>query len=336
MFSEVLKIVPKLDPAAMASLERNLSSRFTKVAKKFGSGLKSAILGGGIVALAGGVINKLLNPLQETQAALDKILSKGDDLNTNAQQFNTTPGKLLKLQAAATGTGLDHENLNMLLIKFQSAIAEAKADPTKQTSVRKFANETDTAEAFFNFMQQLQKLDKNKQILVQQEVFGEKQIGKMSEFLNLDFNKFFTNIGAKGSKFYDPGAKKIGDLKDLEDQLKAQRELSDFQKKSTIVNKSMVTAQAKSENIALEQENKRLRSYDDLRVAAEFTEKMANSAENTYLFLLKELQGTFGVLTTIADRVGEVVTSIKAWRDRMDKFITGSRLFKGIFGGGDK
>jgi hypothetical protein len=337
MFSEVLKIVPKLDSTALNSLENGLSSRFKKVATKFGSGLKSAILGGGILALAGGVINKLLNPLQETQAALEKILQKGDEVNTSAQQFGTTPGRLLKLQAAATGAGLDHGNLDMLLVKFQTAISEAKADKTKDTSVRNFVNETDMAEAFTAFIGELRKLDKNKQIQVQEEVFGERQIGKMSSFLNMDIPKFLNDtIKAKPAASFDEGAKNVGQLNDLSNQLKAQRELSDFNKKSKIVNASMVNANNQSEKIALEQENKRLASYDDLKAAAAFMEKISNKSEDTYLFLLHELQGSFKLFSDISDKISSLLSVVISWRDGFEKWVKNSRLFRGIFGGGDK
>lgn len=268
MFSEVLKIIPKLDPKDLANMEKSLQSRFTKLAKGFGKGLGNAIKGGGIAGIALGLIDKLLNPLKEVQEAIDRTLKTSDDLATNANQFNTTTGKLFKLVQLAKATGLDQDNLFQLITKYQTAVAQAKADPNDASvsSVRNFTSQPDTAEGFFEFIQSLQKMSKDQQVLVQQQIFGEKQILRMADFLQSDFPKLFSQVGldkVKSEKLTN-SIEKLAGLNDLADALTARREVQDIQSKSGIITENMIRARDKSERLNLEKENKRIQSYENL------------------------------------------------------------------------
>lgn len=238
MFSEILNIIPKLDEKEMRKMQQTLSSRFTKIAKGFGKGLASAITGGGIVALGGMLINKLLNPLKETQEIIDKMLKNSDDVVTNANQFQTTAGGLFRLQSAATATGLEKDSLYMLLTKFQTALAEARQDPTKETSVRNFTGYKDTAEAFLQYIQAIAKLSPDQQVLAQKEVFGEKQILKMSDFLNANFKELFNRLGGPTTKNLSNDLKQNAFLNDEADLRTAKREIDDLTQKSRLFRKS--------------------------------------------------------------------------------------------------
>jgi hypothetical protein len=56
------------------------------------------------------------------------------------------------------------------------------------------------AEAFFEFVQSMQNLTDTQKSLVQQEVFGERQILKVSEFLNADFRKISREVGGPSAE----------------------------------------------------------------------------------------------------------------------------------------
>jgi hypothetical protein len=317
MFKEILKIIPKLDSAALRAMQNALQTRFTAVAKKFGKGMLNAIKGGGVAGIVLGLVDKFLNPLKEVQEALDRTLAQGDDIVTNAKQFGTTAGKLFKLQELGRSTGLDPDQLFTLINKFQTAVAEAEADKTKDTSVRAFVGEQDMAEAFFEFIQQLQKMDKNQQLLVQQEVFGEKQILKMADFLQTDFAKQINLIGAKGSEIYTPGLIKAADLKDLKDAFEARRNLDDSVTKGRIINEGMITSQDRIAKEELRRENARLASYQSLSSISENTNKI-------FALLEKGLLALADLLTNVKQMAALV------------KKLAPSRLLKGLFGGGDE
>lgn len=264
MWKEVLWLQPKLNAAEMSGLERALNSRFARVAKKFGKGITAVFTGGGIAALGLSLVDKLLNPLKETQEAIDRTLKSSDDIVTNAKQFGTTAGKLFRLQQLAKSTGLDENSLDVLLTKFQGAVAEAEADKTKETSVRNFVGEKDMAEAFFEFIQSLQKMERNEQVRVQQEVFGEKQVLKMADFLQTDFRDQTRRLGGPTASQLTPGLEKLAGLNDEKDILSARMTVADTFKKAQLINADMVKMQAEAEQRALNKENANIQGYKDL------------------------------------------------------------------------
>lgn len=319
MFKEILQIVPQLSSSDLNNMEQSLGKRFGNIAKKFGKGLLGAIAGGGIAGLALGLVDKLLNPLKEVQEAIDKTLNRGSDLAVQAKQFNTTAGELAKLQAFGQAKGIDPESLNHLIEKFQSAVSEAVADPTKQTSVRKFVGEKDTAQAFFDFIQGLQKLDKNKQIQVQQEVFGEKQILRMSEFLNADFGKLNDKFKGISTDRITKDVAKVDNLDELNKTLGAVRGLKDFNDKAEKMNANMIILRNDQEKRKLEIENKQIGSYESLaNIEAASTE------------ILDTIKSGILTLTNLLVKVTNLAENVKK--------VTSSPMVRGIkklFGGGD-
>lgn len=315
-----------MDSSDLKKLEDQLQSRFTKISKKFGKGLMDVLKGGGIAGLALGLIDKLLNPLQAVQESIDRMLKTSDDLATQANQFNTSSGKLFKLVQIGKSAGLDQEGLFTLITKFQTAVAQAKADPNDQSvsAVRNFTNEKDTALNFFNFIQSLQKLDRNQQLLVQQQVFGEKQIGKMSEFLNLDFAKQFraTGLDNQSSETFTKSIDKMAKLSDLADILKVKNENKDIIDKSRVINESMIKQRAKSDALALEKENLQIKSYNDLAAISDTVSKI--------MLIVGQGVGLIGKL------INMVTPFINQATDFMQKFLKSPlmRGVRGLFGGG--
>lgn len=285
MFSEILKIKPKLDEKDLQSVERTLNTRFARIAKKFGGGIKNVLMGGGIAGLAIGLIDKILNPLQEVQESIDRTLKKGDDLATYAEQFNTSAGNLARLQAFGQATGLEPEGVRVLLGKFQAAVSQAAADPGKPSAVAKFVGRTDTAEAFFEFVQSMQKLTPTSRNLVQQEVFGERQILKSAEFLNANFAKLAVQIGGPTSEELTKAAKKIADLSDKADIMASGRGLIDLKTKGDLLGESNILEIEKAARMDLARENKRLASFDDLKRIAMASDKIVKVLEDGYLKL---------------------------------------------------
>lgn len=284
MFTEILRIIPNLSDSDVSKMEKNLNKRFTNIAKKFGSGLMSIIKGGGIAGLAVTLIDKILNPLKEVQEAIDKALNKGDDLATYAKQFGTTAGNLARLQSYGKASGLDAEGIRLLLGKFQSSVATSAANPGTLTATSNFVGRKDTAEAFFEFIQAMQKLTPVQQNLVQQEVFGEKQILKASEFLHQDFNmltKMFSK--APSTEALSNAAENLGSLSDMKDLKTAQREERDLITKARLIGPKTITDLSKGDDVEMARENKRLASFDDLKKISLAADKMAKLFEDAYL-----------------------------------------------------
>lgn len=322
MFSEILKIIPKLDEKDLAAMQKNLQGRFTKIAKKFGGGLMDIIKGGGILGIATTLIDKVLNPLKEVQESIERTLQKGDDLSTYAKQFSTSIGNLARLQAVGKATGLDEEGVRTLLGKFQSSVSTAAQNPGEITSVSAFVGRKDMAEAFFEFIQSMQKLTDVQRNLVQQEVFGEKQILKASSFLNADMPNLLRRIGGPTEQELSMAGGKIGGLKSMQDVLTAKRELQDLKDKADRMDGSNIVQMARGTDVDLARENKRLGNFDDLKKISMATDKLVKILEDGYLKL--------------APLLGEGLPALISYAEGMATAAKASRSLKGMAPGNGK
>lgn len=317
MFSEVLKIIPKIDNAAAANMERSLSSRFKNVSKKFGGALKVAA----VASLGSAFVSQILSPLNDVKATLKATLTKADDIVTYAAQFNTTPEKLAKLQSFASLKGLEADNLYMLLNKFQGAIANAKADPTKPSAVRNYTDIPDTADAFFEFIQALQKLTPIQQNLVQQSVFGEKQILKMSEFLQSNFKQSESALSKVNFKNLGVALTALESLESDQKTAEVLNGLQDLIQKSLVINSGTIQAESLADRLKNARENKQISDFaaiSDLNNQMEEMKEMLRSATTTFL-------KDFPVI------MQSVKQSIKGW-EMIAKALPSSRGVKYGFG----
>lgn len=308
MFSSILKIIPRLEASALRNMERTLNGRFARIARSFGRGIINIFRGGGWLGAAMVLIDRILNPLKEVNDSIDRMLQASDAIATNATHFNTTTGRLLKLTSLAKSTGLDENSLFMAMNRYQGAIAEAAADPNRPSAVRQFVGIEDTAEGFFEFIQSLKKMTTNERQLVQMEVFGERQILKMAEFLQLDFAKRYSELGFNDMRT-DKLSKATDHLAGLEDYqavLRTKTGIQDMFNKSGIINKGMIESQDQQERRKLQKTNVDMANYNNL----------AKVAKASDLIIEQVQKATIGIGTLVIE-VAELVGSIKktrAWR----------------------
>lgn len=321
MFSFIMKIFPRIDQKELNKMEKQLQSRFTRVAKRFGKSLSTMMKSGGLWGAAFALINKILNPLKDVQESIDATLKSSADIVTNAKHFGTEAGKLFKLQQLAQSKSVDESSLYDILQKFQTAIAKAENDPSEPSAVRQFVGQKDIAEGFFEFIQSLNKMDKNQQILVQQSVFGEKQILKMASFLGTDFADQIKKIGARDGKVYTPALEKLDHLADLTDVLTARRSLQDRIDKASVMNEGLVRAKDKMDRAALARENQRIKSYEDLAAIQETSEKIMGLMEQGLALIGK-------LVNTITPTINKIAESLSK--------LSNSKMMRGLFGFGKK
>jgi hypothetical protein len=317
LFKEILKIFPQVDSASLGKMERTLNGRFARVAKKFGKGIIGSLIGGGLLGAAVGVIDKLLNPLKEVQEAIDRTLQSADDIVSNAEQFGTDSGTLAKIQGFGKASGLDAEGVNTLISKFQVALAENQADPTKNTSVSAFRGEKDSAKAFFEFIQSLQELgkrDKAAALLVQQEVFGEKQILKAAEFLNADFLALSKSLSGVSAEQLAGANNKLAGIKDVEDVRSVIRDQEDRLAKGRLINDGVSKQRDDIARIDQQRENERIKNFENLANVQATTGKILHFLETEGFKLLEQ-----GI-----NKITEIAGTINK--------LTQSSLFKTFFG----
>lgn len=325
MLTEVLKIQPKLDNNELNQMERQLGSRFSRIAKGFGRGLKLASM----AALGAAVLDKLINPLQEVKAAIDRTLGKADDIVTNAKQFNTTTENLLKIRSLANVRGITNENIDMLLTKFQGAVAAAAANPNDpaNSSVVNYVGQKDTAVAFYNFITQLQKMDKNQQLLIQTQVFGEKQVLKMAEFLqDVGFKESAASLQKVNFGQAAQSAEKLGALNDKMTANRVVNDLRDLTSKAGVIGSETVRNVNKSELANLNRENSRIgrsaqafTAEENIAQLTDKVEQLANNIITELPILMDGLKATVGLLEK----------SVEGWRMIFD-LLKNSALVKGI------
>lgn len=162
MFSEVLKIKPVLDTATTKQMEQNLSSRFGRVAQRFGQGLK-AVIKGSFIGISLGLISKLLNPIEALEDKIKKLLGEGTDIRELADRFNTDPGKLKQIQDVAQTMGVTPDQFKDMLTKYAEAIEKGReevANPFQERSastiaLKQFLGEKDIGKSFTDFLTSL-------------------------------------------------------------------------------------------------------------------------------------------------------------------------------------
>jgi hypothetical protein len=304
MFREILKIIPKLDEADLDKMARSLNKRFERVAKSFGKGIMSALKGGGVVGLAAGLIEKLLNPFDEIKKTIDEALGRADDIKTYADQFNTTSGNLFKLQTLAQAKGLDNDSLRNLIGKFQGAVAEAIADPSKQTSVRQFAKPgQDTTEAFFQYIQGLNKLSPDQKVLAQQEIFGEKQSLKAAEFLNeKDFAGLALRLGLAKGNAYTPIINRGSDLADKNDEFAAIRARQHLEESLPRISESMVVGKNAADALIEQDQRGNLAKFDKAKAASQTMDALTKALQDI-IFSNGDLNKTLKTLESTLSRI---------------------------------
>lgn len=270
MISEILKLTPQIDRARLEQMMKTLSERFKTLARKFGDGLKFTAKIGGPLAILGGFLTKLLNPLERAEEIIDRMTGKAGDISDTATDLETTPGKLFRMQSLAEAKGVDADTLRMLLGKFQTALAEERQraelpighPDNKPGALREFISEKDTAEAFFTFMQSMRELPKDMQVLVQNSIFGERVRGRAVPFLNMpaeeirSVQKQLPSVDALSQAVDKVDA--IGDMKDMKTAISHAQ---DFLNKSALMNNNMPAQLDKILHAREELDNDALRRF---------------------------------------------------------------------------
>lgn len=162
MFSEVLKIKPVLDGPAAKKMENDLVSRFSRVARKFGEGLKK-VIDGTVIGIGLGLLAKLLNPLQELEDKVKRLIDQGNDIGGLSDRLGASGPDLVRLQAISGSLGVNPDQLKDLLTKFAEGVETARkelADPFAVRSdstiaLKEFAPETNMVKSFEQFLSQL-------------------------------------------------------------------------------------------------------------------------------------------------------------------------------------
>lgn len=344
MYEEVLQIKARLDQLEARKMESDLNKRFKRISKGFGNGLKTAITGGAIGALAGSLIAKVLNPLKETEETINKILGSAASVKDQADQYESSSGNVFKLQQLAKAKGVDEQQLGTLLTKFQVALAEAREfqslskekqeekGPLEGASaiVQNFTDEKDVAEAFYQFQKALRLQTKDAQTMIIKDLFGEKTIGKTFSFLNEDLDALSKQIGARGGDYYTKFIESVDKKSNLQSVLESRRNLDYLPKQASGITEKMIYDMDRSQRVELDKQIDNLAMFDKLKQAQVDINEIKNKFEKGYNMLVSEVipkaADSFRLLERLIDKIGGKTAEIFGTMDAMSK----SKIFKWI------
>ncbi len=162
MFTEILKIKPVLDSGTAQQMENSLHARFSRIANRFGSGLKNVVKGS-VLGISLGLLNRLLNPIEALDEKIKSLLGHGTDVKDLAGRLGASPGELDQLQNVAKSFGLNTDQFKELILKFDDGIEKAKDEISKKIqpsdstiALLPFVNEQNKVKGFKSFLTSLQ------------------------------------------------------------------------------------------------------------------------------------------------------------------------------------
>lgn len=304
MFTEILRVKPVLDPASAKKMESSLNTRFSRIAKRFGGGLMSA-LKASVLGLSLGLLNRLLNPIEALETKIKTLLGQGTEIRDMAEEFNTSPGEIKRLQDVAGSIGVAPDQLNGMLTQYAKAVEEARLelrDPTKERSastraVENFVGEENLAEGFFKFLSSLRKEGQGQGRSIQigesgretrqisgvesrqdfeRAVFGESLKGASRRLVETDLSSQLEAISEPTAQELTQAVDKLANLEQERKVQEIRNQTRDFIKASGVINSQTVTDLESAAAREADRDTKQLNSYGDLRKAADGIEIIKN------------------------------------------------------------
>lgn len=276
-----MRLIPRIDPASASVMENNLSTRFSRVSKRFSVGLKS-LMKGAILGISVALLNKLLNPLTEMEEKFRRLMGQAEDVSDLADKFGTDSGNIRRLQTVAGSLGLEPDKLAEMMDKFREAMNEAtkplaigEERSAAAKAVANFAGEKDIASAFFSFVQELKGMGSGRNA-VEQNVFGDRLFGAQKRFADADFKKQFAELSLPGTQQLTAENQKLSGLSMLSNTLKARNESADISNFANQANRQMVIEMEKTKAKQLSLETAQLKSFVDLQKASQNLEQVKN------------------------------------------------------------
>jgi len=285
VFTEILRIKPRIDQASASSMEKSLSARFSRVAKRFGKGL-SAVVKGSIVGISLGFLAKLLNPLKEVEDRIRALLGEGEDARELAEKYGTTTGKLRNLQDASSILGVRPEQFKELMEKFAQSIEKAREEIEKgeETSdatkvLTQFTDEKDMAEAFYSFLRSLREASPEVRTTAEKEIFGSRQTGSTKRLIEGDLQGTILELMQRSKGDIGKAIDKIASLSDQERAKGVFQDRSNLINTSQKINEKIIDDIARSRQRELEKEQRDLANFQSMKKTQEGIDEIAKMLE---------------------------------------------------------
>lgn len=353
MLSEILKVIPKIDPADAAKMASTLSKSTANVGKTFSRGLKAS-LSGGFAGWGTQLLNKILNPVEDIEKRMREIMHEGTSAVESAERFGTTAGELQRAKAGAAQLGVTPERFSQLLESYSKTIETARqelADPTATPSagtlaVREFIGEENLLKSFQSFMQaqaaiasgpgrtasfgedgavKRHQSGKDSQAQIQQAVFGERLRGSSAQLGSLG-----DTVGRLGGPSADSLTKALGNEAAGNQKVEAAAAMQDLKfivDRQTAMNEKTFDLLIKRDEAEQKKELAQFQRFEVLASAAQDVQALKNAAERA-LEVGTEVVGLLGKVVKVAD-AWATSSGVAGWIGQ--KFKDGMNAAKGAF-----
>lgn len=317
MFTEILRLIPRLSDADAKKAEVSLTQRFGRVAQRFGHGLKNVIKGT-VIGISLGLLSKLLNPLQELEERIKKLLEGADDARDIADKYGSTPGQFLRLQALAQSSGLKPEELQTMMESFRKAVEQERKliDEGKINSddaAFSYANDKDLLEGFFTFIQSLKQLGDANPVArrtIERQVFGDTLSGSQRRFVEADFAK--EGQGIPTAEAFEKAATNAIIQADIYRRATVRNEAGDFVRSSNAIGGNVIAGMLTREQTQRNKDFEQLQGYEQLKRAADaaqlLTELIAG-LQKAVINGLAVIGGKMDSITSFLDKIGPYIPS---------------------------
>lgn len=376
MYAETLNLNVKLSGLAKEvagevdkggrAAEQRLNKRFSKIAGRFGKGLKQSLkfaaTGGALGAIAG-LLTKALNPVDELEKKLEELLQTSRPYEDVAAKLGTTVGQVRQIESVGASFGIPREEIRQMLEKYADAIHTARAeladpDEDKKLSpatefLKQFADMENIADSFLLFQKSLRKMASEQGSVaaamvptpgggtrtvsreefsreVEREVFGERFDMRQLKFAGSDFETIVKDKSIPSIEQFNKALDRIGTNDILLSTLRAKNEdqsLFDLSNKNVT---GAVRGMAKNERRVEENLLNKFDQIESLRRAQEDLNVITNLVDKIQTEVIKGISQLTKIATDGNLLKETVVGGWQTFKESVGSWFTSDKIDKKV------
>lgn len=269
-----IKVGLQLDKAQAQSMEKDLNSRFGRVANKFSSRLGTGIKRLAYSGILASAVGALLQPLDKLNDKIDNTLDKFSDIRDQARGFGVDEAEYLKGRILSEAVGV--QNFDTIFAKFRKEMAAAnKGLPSP---LRQFKGQEGNVEDFMQLITSLQQEDPKKRQLLVSRIFGEEQLKEVNKLITADLSSMAEklNVGASNQDI-NVALQRVSSLRQEQALLQGRRTIEELTQAPSVINKGVLQEQDNYYRRQNEQLNAQMRQYSNVATIQKGVDTLVNT-----------------------------------------------------------
>lgn len=259
-----------------------MSEKFGRVTKRFGHGLKNAIKGS-VIGISLGLLAKLLNPLNELEDRIKKLLGQGEDAKELANKIGATPGELQFAQFRANALGIPTDKFNELITAF-SKVVDAQQQEVDERKKKKIGgdplvsqdNRLKGFQRALLIIDDLMKTDPAKARIFQRELFGDTLSGNEKKLFDPTFKREIFGNRYNVIDKLNSANNKLNTQNERYTEGSAKQNLQDFIRSANAVTPGVISGTLSNQQRDLNKDFKELTQYQILKNAADQVQEIVD------------------------------------------------------------